>query len=40
VGLVAGVFVVLRLQDLFQPQLALFIVAMVLVAESTLSMER
>jgi hypothetical protein len=40
VGLVAGIFVVLRLQELFQPQLALFIVAMVLVAESTLSMER
>jgi hypothetical protein len=40
VGLVAGVFVVLRLQELFQPQLALFIVAMVLVAESTLSAER
>ena len=36
----AGIFVVLRLQGLFQPQLALFIVAMVLVAESTLSMER
>ena len=40
VGLVAGTFVVLRLQGLFQPQLALFIVAMVLVAETTLSMER
>ncbi|HEX5591518.1 MAG TPA: hypothetical protein VFX65_14595 [Candidatus Limnocylindrales bacterium] len=39
-GLVVGIFVVLRLQELFQPQLALFIVAMVLVAESTLSMER
>jgi hypothetical protein len=39
-GLVTGIFVVLRLQGLFQPQLALFIVAMVLVAESTLSMER
>jgi hypothetical protein len=33
--------VILRLQDLFQPQLALFIVAMVLVAESaTTSIER
>jgi len=40
VGLVVGVFVVLRLLGIFQPQLALFIVAMVLVAESTLSMER
>lgn len=39
-GLVVGIFVVLRLQELFQPQLALFIVALVLVAESTLSMER
>ncbi len=39
-GLVTGVFVVLRLQDLFQPELALFIVAIVLVAESTMSMER
>jgi uncharacterized protein YqgC (DUF456 family) len=40
VGLIVGVFVVLRLLGMFQPQLALFIVAMVLVAESTLSMER
>lgn len=41
VGLVVGIFVILRLQDLFQPQLALFIVAMVLVAESaTTSIER
>lgn len=40
VALVAGILVVLRLQGLFQPQLVLFIVAMVLVAESTLSMER
>lgn len=40
VGLVVGIFVVLRLLGMFQPQLALFIVAMVLVAESTLSMER
>ena len=39
-GLVIGVFVVLRLLGMFQPQLALFIVALVLVAESTLSMER
>jgi hypothetical protein len=40
VGLVVGLFVVLRLLEMFQPQLALFIVALVLVAESTLSMER
>lgn len=40
VGLVTAIFVLLRLQELFQPQLALFIVALVLVAESTLSMER
>ncbi|MBI2777130.1 MAG: hypothetical protein HYX57_07685 [Chloroflexi bacterium] len=40
VALVTGILVVLRLQGLFQPQLVLFIVAMVLVAESTLSMER
>jgi len=40
VGLVVGIVVVLRLQELFQPQLALFIVALVLVAESTMSMER
>lgn len=40
VALVTGILVILRLQGLFQPQLVLFIVAMVLVAESTLSMER
>ncbi|MEW5989827.1 MAG: hypothetical protein AB1736_00585 [Chloroflexota bacterium] len=40
VGLVVGLFVVLRLLDIFQPQLALFIIALVLVAESTLSMGR
>jgi len=40
-GLIVGIFVVLRLQGLFQPQLALFIIAMVLVAESaTSSIER
>lgn len=39
-SLVVGIFIVLRLQELFQPQLALFILAMVLVAESTLSTER
>lgn len=40
VGLIIGIFVVLRLQELFQPQFAFFIVALVLVAESTLSLER
>ncbi|HSO29714.1 MAG TPA: hypothetical protein VLS28_07405 [Candidatus Sulfomarinibacteraceae bacterium] len=40
VGLIVGIFVILRLQDLFQPPLALFLVAMVLVAESALSMDR
>jgi len=39
-GLVVVILVVLRLQALFQPQLALFIIAMVLVAETTLSMDR
>jgi hypothetical protein len=40
VGVVVGVLVVLRLQDLFEPAIALFILAMVLVAEATLSVER
>jgi hypothetical protein len=40
VGLVVAVLVVLRLQDLFQPAIALFVLAMVLVAEVTLSVER
>jgi NO-binding membrane sensor protein with MHYT domain len=40
VTIVVAVLVVLRLQNLFQPPLALFIVAMVLVAEATLSVER
>jgi uncharacterized membrane protein HdeD (DUF308 family) len=40
VTIVVAVLVVLRLQNLFQPPLALFIVAMVLVAEATLSIER
>jgi len=40
VGGIIALFVVLRLQDLFQPQFALFLVALVLVAETTLSMER
>jgi hypothetical protein len=37
---VVAVLVVLRLQNLFQPQIALFILAMVFVAEATLSVER
>ena len=40
VGAVVALFVIMRLQGLFAPQLALFIVALVLVAETTLSMER
>ena len=39
-GLVASLFIVMRLHALFQPPIALFIVALVLVAESTMSMER
>ena len=37
---VVAVLVVLRLQNLFQPPIALFLVAMVFVAEATLSVER
>jgi hypothetical protein len=40
VAVVVAVLVVLRLQNLFQPQVALFILAMVFVAEATLSVER
>ncbi len=40
VALVVAAFVVLRIQGAFQPQIALFIIAMVLVAETTLSAER
>ena len=40
VTVVVAVLVVLRLQNLFQPQIALFILAMVFVAEATLSVER
>ncbi|MBI2763101.1 MAG: hypothetical protein HYX54_05035 [Chloroflexi bacterium] len=39
-GLVALLLVVLRLEALFQLPVALFITAMVIVAETTLSMER
>ncbi len=38
--LVTTVFVILRLNRVFQPEIALFIVALVLVAEATLSVER
>jgi hypothetical protein len=40
VGLVVGLLVVLRLQGLFQVPIALFILAMVAVAEAALSGER
>jgi cobalamin synthase len=40
VAVVVAVLVVLRLQSLFQLPIALFILAMVLVAEVTLSVER
>ena len=40
VGLVVGLLVVLRLQGLFQLPVALFILAMVVVAEAALSAER
>jgi len=40
VAIVTAVFVILRLQQVFQPQIALFILALVVVAEATLSVER
>lgn len=40
IALVVGLFVVLRVQGIFQVPIALFVVAMVVVAESTLSIER
>jgi hypothetical protein len=40
VSVILAVIVVLRLQNLFQLPIALFIVAMVFVAEATLSVER
>ena len=40
VGLVVAVLIVLRLQDLLQLPIALFIVALTIVAEATLSAER
>jgi hypothetical protein len=40
VAIVASVFVILRLQGVFQLPIALFIVALVVLAEATLSVER
>jgi hypothetical protein len=40
VTVVVAVLVVLRLQDLFEPAIALFILTIVFVAEATLSVER
>jgi hypothetical protein len=40
VAIVMAVFVMLRLQQVFQPPIALFIVALVALAETTLSVER
>ena len=40
VAVVAVLFVILRLQQVFQPSIALFIVALVVLAEVTLSVER
>jgi hypothetical protein len=40
VMVVVAVLVVLRLQGLFEPAIAMFILAMVVVAEATLSVER
>lgn len=40
VFLVTAVFVILRLNRVFQPEIALFVVVLVLVAETTLSVER
>ena len=40
VAIVVTIFVILRLQGVFQPPIALFIVALVVLAEATLSVER
>lgn len=40
VAIVTAAFVILRLQQVFQPSIALFIVALVVLAEVTLSVER
>ena len=40
VALVVGVFVVLRAEQIFEPAIMLFVIALVVVAETTLSFER
>lgn len=40
VAVLVILFVALRLQDIFQPPILLFVLAMVLVAETTLSVDR
>ena len=40
VAIVTAAFVILRLQQVFQPSIGLFIVALVVLAEVTLSVER
>jgi thiol:disulfide interchange protein len=40
IAVVAALFIVLRLNDVFHPAIALFILALVAVAEATLSVER
>ena len=40
VAVISAAFVILRLQQVFQPSIALFIVALVVLAEVTLSVER
>ncbi|HEY7736404.1 MAG TPA: hypothetical protein VH813_06385 [Candidatus Limnocylindrales bacterium] len=40
VGAAVGLLIVFRIQGLFEPAIALFVIAMVVVAEFTLSVER
>jgi hypothetical protein len=40
VALIAAVFVVLRVEQIFEPAIMLFVIALVVVAETTLSFER
>jgi len=40
VGLLAAVFVILRVEQIFQPVIMLFVLALVVVAETSLSLER
>ena len=40
VAVVAALFIVLRIHQVFQPPIALFVLALVAVAEATLSVER